>query len=905
MKDYALNETFFISQDPAGDALELPSSDGELVCVAFDYQSTQLVELHLLTNSDQWSSEQFQGLFERLVLLAGVNGGSVPRVQRKGRMDGLGFFSLALEEGEILFDYARRVGGIPELMTLDLLKTLVSKLIRLQEVPRLFRSCSLVGAKLIFSPQGPKYQRIIQVRQFGLHLPEVRVGDEVAEHRLACELGELTYQMLTGHASPVRGGPIIESVRLLDRCYLLRQFIVNAFDRGGRRLTIADAAHALEVAGQFASDSGVGSIGLPPFDVRWMNQIFGAANLDTLYPVQFEGVDPTPHTLEGVNCRKAFDTKQKEIVGLLPLPGRRVIPRPPFVEAPDGLREISDSEAVHLLFPQSTWNSEAFSFHVEKVRNSFSLKHFLDQRGALQAGEIVAVLRQVETGLEEAKSLGISVPSLRTSAIQCVFNDSYDERALQERSRLTISEWPSHQIKIRVHATLQSLASPWAVGADPDRPEKGRVTDAFVLLAIELAGGTQGLERNHLPAELGSYLQQLAGSISRKDPAPEPWALLKSLMQRGGVFIPAATPIAPTPAIVAPEPLVAEVVVAPPVETVPVNVVEPEPEEVIALPIEEITGAVETIVEPTAELLDPEVMQVSEEVSQLIEPEEVIESPAAPEIAALHIEPEVVEPVAVVELQELPAEEIVIETVAESPVAPVVEIVEPVAVEPEPAPPPAEERPIVLPSSSPAAIAAQFQRISKPILVEPEVVESVMENAVVENVAVSTSKTIAEVEAPVAAEAPPSMFGSLFREKIAEPVEPQEHLESATTVPVPQQPPAFVPSDLSADVPLDVTPFPIEEVVAFAESQKEAEPVVAEQPAPIAESAPIESVPTTPVVSQVSDPLEETNLDNHNGYSETDSEDGGVPTLNIDLARLTTADSLFSRRARTITIRNR
>jgi hypothetical protein len=34
-------------------------------------------------------------------------------------------------------------------------------------------------------------------------------------------------------------------------------------------------------------------------------------------------------------------------------------------------------------------------------------------------------------------------------------------------------------------------------------------------------------------------------------------------------------------------------------------------------------------------------------------------------------------------------------------------------------------------------------------------------------------------------------------------------------------------------------------------------------------------------------------------------EEFGAPTLNIDLARLTTSDSLFSRRPRTITIRNR
>lgn len=553
MKDYLLSENFFLCQDPAGNPLEVTSGPGEIVCIAYDYKSTQLVELHLFTNSENWTGGQFQEVFERLLLLAGVNDGSVPRVLRFGRVDGMAFYTTALEEGEGLVDYVRRVGPLPERAVLGLLGGVVAKLLSLQEWPRLFRACTLDGASLIHAPQGLKERPLIQIRNFGLLSAEIRADEAVAEHHLTGEIASLVYLMLTGFVNPQRGGPELEAVRLLDHSAALRQLVESKFDQDLRQLTLAEAARALDAARPFVSPGQHDSLDLPPFDTGWMHQIFGGANVDLLYPVQFEPRGTPPTRVPEMLSRVAVDRASKRTVFLLPLPGNNILPRPAFVPVPSGLDAIPPESATHLCFPHTTWSSETFSFHVENPRYGFTLKSLTQQRDPLSPYELLHVLREIHAGLEEAQSLNLEIPSLNTHAIRGIFGAASQQTPLRQWAAMPILEWPPHRFQVSVHATLGSLTSPWPVGAGPDRPESDRLADAFVLLALELLGGVDSPDAAGLPAPLVNLLQSQAATVRKKEPVLSPSAFVKALDEAL-----AASPDFTSPAQTIPNPQVME-----------------------------------------------------------------------------------------------------------------------------------------------------------------------------------------------------------------------------------------------------------------------------------------------------------------------------------------------------------
>ncbi len=1000
MKNYSLTETFFISQDSAGNPLEFTGGDHALACLAFDNKTQQLVELNLLTASEHWNADQSQALFERLVLLAGVNGGSVPRVLRRGQMDGLLFFTLALEEGEILTDYSRRTGGIPERATLELLDGLLAKLTRLQALPRLFRACSLAGAQLIYSPQGAQYQRVIQIRQLGLHQLEVRTGEDTAEQRLAVELGQLVYQMLTGHISPVRGGPLVESVRLLDRCFLLRQFVANAFFTGGNMpLTFADAATALSSARQFATDSGANALNVPPFSVPWLSQIFGSSQLDYLYPLQFELLSQSSSVIDEISARPARDTKTKEQVFLLPLPGKRILPRPQFSSAPDGLAQIPAEKALHLLFPHSTWNSDHFTFHIEKCRNSFTLREFLQHRGALQSGEIFAILTQVEAAQQEARALGLAIPSVKSSAIRCVFRDDCDESTLAERCRMTVSHWPSHLIKVRIHASLNSVTNPWPAGIDPDRAEETQFNDAFALLAVEMAGGAAGLEQHgHLPAELVKFLKQQAQAAAGREPVLEPVAFLKALGQRGGVmnFIsraaingeghpapqkpePESPTLNPPPENVQPAVNleIPEVITAPESDAIAalVSIFAEMPTapatEISTLPNEQdLSGTAPTLpqeiqpaaeapavaaampaapsqpVEPTQPYLNGHSLVVgSPPIShhQPIEPVEAVVNQLITEVKTIELaspimamEPEPWEP----QINDQMAGEI--SAVALDSVLIVEAAPSAVDAERQDAPPLcATTMPAALPASSPGAIAAQFKSVA---LSADQISEMEKASEIVAVAGIPSAETPQVNGAhypPDSPKAPTEGF-KLFRERadsadleplispaLPHPIPasnmqiapfPTEALLQEATAPAstdlaattaPYEPKSFPPSTTGLVTwRFESTPKP--EAVKPAVTTPEPQPAgrapsvsgislsaAAWQPEPAPLPTPSITLPPDALAETEHSPAAEEPLE------DLPMDDFGAPTLNIDLARLTTSDRLFSSRPRTITIRNR
>lgn len=118
--------------------------------------------------------------------------------------------------------------------------------------------------------------------------------------------------------------------------------------------------------------------------------------------------------------------------------------------------------------------------------------------------------------------------------------------------------------------------------------------------------------------------------------------------------------------------------------------------------------------------------------------------------------------------------------------------------------------------------------------------------------------------------------------------------------------PISEPSAIDPIPDTQIAPFPTE-----ALESPEIVTLVIMESLPDEETSAQASAPVEEISLRISEPVASTQetlsiLDEtEDAFLNSSDEDSGVPMLNIDLDRLTTADTLFSRRARTITIRNK
>lgn len=846
MKDHTLSDSFYICQDAQGAALELPGAEGEIVCIAFDLKSLQLVELHVVVASDEWTSEIFQSFYERLNLLGSNRDAALPRLLKSGKLDGLAFYSIALEDGESLVDYSFRNNGFSERETIRLIHALIQKLLEFQSFTRLFRATSLSRAILVNPVQSFHRERFIQIRTLGLNLPETRVTDDMAEKRITQEIGQLLYQMLTGQESPVKGGAIPESVRLLDRHKELRQFVTNSFTHESGPPSLEELNRIFgNISENLMPNSGDASRPTE-LETPWVRQIFGGMRPENLYPIQFDLLQ-TPTSLRQSSSLQALDKSTGGKVTLLPLPNRKILPQPPFSSTPDGLRDLEIEKAENLLFPQATWHSDSFSFHVETNGIALSLKDYLKSSPQLSAEDMVIVLREIDSGMRQADELKIKLPSLETEAVQLTFPADFTPEKIQAQLAKPLAEWESVQIRLRTHASLSSILNPWPIGLDLEKPDKARVSETFLLIAIELAGGLEEFQRRKksstqaFPPLFSEYLDQQLITLKKKDPLPEPWALLRTLTQRAGVKESRSSVQIPKDLVVA-------------------NAASEPPQDVCVQ--HEPLSSPQTFA--------PEITPLDEDgiSSQDVDTENVdldlnatIEIPqtaliAAPQAVGVSIDAEV----------------------------------------------------------EPAKIAAQET-------IEPDFHQSFIESS-------SSSPTSVETFAPEASlavdskasAAPPA--GNSFVFSAFQEIEP-----SATNHPfgTPPSEALFAPPEFENVEVANIAPFPVEELPQPADVEVvDLQPPVLAESAPTVPAAALKESESTPILTfippapssslpasmpLVISALDETELDDNNRMSEeiapSDDDFGGAPTLLVDLNRLTTSDSLFSRRSRTITIRNR
>jgi 8-oxo-dGTP pyrophosphatase MutT (NUDIX family) len=152
----------------------------------------------------------------------------------------------------------------------------------------------------------------------------------------------------------------------------------------------------------------------------------------------------------------------------------------------------------NILRSLSLWESPDWTFLTEEREPGFTLSRLMAERVALNANELVVLMRQVRSSLEQAVECGVPRVDLHPSNIVLRVGKHGGtmareaERLMQKR----LDAWPPFTVKIRPHMTMRSLYEPLLVDFDADAAEtEEHLRDrdfrhrSFVVLAAYLLAG--------------------------------------------------------------------------------------------------------------------------------------------------------------------------------------------------------------------------------------------------------------------------------------------------------------------------------------------------------------------------------------------------------------------------------
>jgi hypothetical protein len=214
-----------------------------------------------------------------------------------------------------------------------------------------------------------------------------------------------------------------------------------------------------------------------------------------------------------------------------------------------------------------------------------------------------------------------------------------------------------------------------------------------------------------------------------------------------------------------------------------------------------------------------------------------------------------------------------------------------------------------LPASSPAAIAAHFSALPKPTAPAGGLATTLMEPTQ-PNLAFQPFKEKANdvILSTVPSNLPPVPTDAVNSKMELWPVQAEE-FSANSIAPFPTEelaapaPPTVAPEQAPVTTPIfnqaKTIPPSVTGLVTwrFETTPKSEEPAIPDKPSSHSPSqpTPADVLAETAPDTEMNEPLEDLPEEDYTT----------APTLNVDLTRLTTSDSLFSRRPRTITIRNR
>lgn len=529
--------TLCISRKADGSAVELSRSRDELVFLAFDTRIKRLVELHVLSQGGQMEAAAKRSAFDRGRQAADVRLPSFMRVLEVGEDKGLVYYTSNLNDGEFVQDYVSRRGALSPSTAFAMMHQLLDDVLHLKaRHPRLLSRVCL-NHLLVSTIEDTFLQ--LRVIDYGLSRPDTGVSDA---SRLVAQACDVMFLLLTGQVyrgdSPDRYPTLTQlptSLRTTLRTALvdpanapssiekLRDEVREAFTALTSSSQGRNFRKHLVMIGPLQPQSHLQDLLLENIPVQ---TIFGSR----FHVEDMENARRYPFTIPAINA------KTEQVITVHMLPPSRIVDKSRYEAVPLQMWRFNPDRHPNILRSLSLWESPDWTFLTEEREPGFTLSRLMAERVALNPHELLVVMKQVRSALEQAVECGVARVDLHPSNILLRVGKNGPtmareaERLMQKR----LDAWPPFKVKIRPHMTMRSLYEPLLVEFDSDNAEaEEHLRDrdyrhrSFVVLATYLLAGERQLGgqlqfSESVPEATSSYVRQAWEQAQASGKAPSP-----------------------------------------------------------------------------------------------------------------------------------------------------------------------------------------------------------------------------------------------------------------------------------------------------------------------------------------------------------------------------------------------
>ncbi|MDB6139075.1 MAG: hypothetical protein JWO94_2147 [Verrucomicrobiaceae bacterium] len=530
-------DRFLISRRADGSNVELRSSPAEVVLLAFDTILKRLVELHLLTSTQSLGAVGRAETLAHCRLATQVQGAACLRVLQAGEEDETVYFSCNLSEGELAEDYVARRGALPAVTVFCLMQQFVEDLLRTPKFDQLMAYMSLANPLVTTLEDS-----FLQLRIVDYHLAAPELDALGGSRRVVAECYHLLFLLLTGQPFEGQNPDQVPALTCLPTSLRssMRAALIDADQASPHLEKLRDEvreAYASLVSNlqmRVSRRHIVVTDSLQPRS-QLQEMLLEQVPLAELLNGRFEvlaGEDSSRHpfSIAAVNVK----TEQPVTVHLLPPAG--IVPRDQYEAVPLQMWRFNLERHPNILRSLSVWENPAWTFLTEEREPGFSVGRLMAERITLNPTEVIAVLRQVRAGLDQAMECGVRSADLHPSNLMLNVGKGGPtqarefERLMQKR----IDAWPPFLVKLRTHMTMRSLYEPPLVefsDAEADRDlhlaERELRHCAFLGLAVYLLTGERQAGRDpdfgeSVSEPLANYLHGALETARHSDRAPSP-----------------------------------------------------------------------------------------------------------------------------------------------------------------------------------------------------------------------------------------------------------------------------------------------------------------------------------------------------------------------------------------------
>ena len=533
-----------IARKADGKAVEISRSRDELVFLAFDTKIRRLVELHVLRAGGAVDATAKRSAFERARQASEIRSHSFMRILEVGEDNGLVYYTSNLNDGEFVTDYISRRGALSPSTAFAMVYQLLDDLLLLKKngyqrlVSRMRLSHLLIGTL---------EDTFLQMRVFDYGLSQPDSGGTIDSGRLVAEMCDVIFLLLTGQVfrgeNPDRFPGLTQlpmNLRTTLRVALtdpqnapasldkLRDDVREAFSALTSSSQGRNLRKHLVVIGPLQPRSQLQDLLLEDVPVQTM--------LGSRFRVEdADDVRRYPFSIPAVNV------KSGQPITVHMLPPSRIVEKSRYEAVPLQMWRFNPERHPNILRSLSLWESPDWTFLTEEREAGFTLSRLMAERVALNPAEVIVLMKQVRTGLEQAVECGVPRVDLHPSNIVLRVGKN-GPTAAREHERLMqkrLDAWPPFTVKLRPHLTMRSLYEPLLVEFDAenssleehllDRDCRHRsfVTLAAYLLAGERQMGGALQFGESVPEATAAYVREAVDLAQQAGKAPSPTEFLE------------------------------------------------------------------------------------------------------------------------------------------------------------------------------------------------------------------------------------------------------------------------------------------------------------------------------------------------------------------------------------------